>query len=237
MAHRGRLNVLASILRKSFEFIFEEFSESFIPDTVEGDGDVKYHLGYEAVLDTTSGRKVEVRLAANPSHLEAVDPVVAGQGPRPPAHPRRHRAPPRPAAAHPWRRRVRRPGHRGRGAQLFRSFPATAPAARVHIVINNQIGFTTSPAEARSSRYCTDIAKMIEAPIFHVNGDDPEAVCYVAGLALEFRQKFQRDVVIDMVCYRRHGHNESDEPAFTQPLLYRKIAAHPPPVRPFSAPS
>ena len=228
MAHRGRLNVLANILRKSFEFIFEEFSEGFIPDTVEGDGDVKYHLGYEAVLDTTSGKKVEVRLAANPSHLEAVDPVVQGKV----------RA----------RQRLRDDTERRRILPLLlhgdAAFPAQGIVAEVlnfsqlpgyftggtlHFVINNQIGFTTSPAEARSSRYCTDIAKMIEAPIFHVNGDNPEAVCYVAELALEFRQKFQRDVVIDMVCYRRHGHNESDEPAFTQPLLYRKIAAHPPP--------
>ena len=198
MAHRGRLNVLASILRKSFEFIFEEFSEGFIPDTVEGDGDVKYHLGYEAVLDTTSGKKVEVRLAANPSHLEAVDPVVQGKV----------RA----------RQRLRGDTARRRILPLLlhgdAAFPAQGIVAEVlnysqlpgystggtlHFVINNQIGFTTSPVEARSSRYCTDIAKMIEAPIFHVNGDDPEAVCYVAELALEFRQKFQRDVVIDMV--------------------------------------
>jgi len=226
MAHRGRLNVLASILRKSFEFIFEEFSESFIPDTVEGDGDVKYHLGYEAVLETTAGKKVEVRLAANPSHLEAVDPVVQGKT----------RA----------RQRLRGDTERQRILPLlvhgdaafpgqgivaevlnFSQLPGYRTGGTLHFVINNQIGFTTSPAEARSSRYCTDIAKMIEAPIFHVNGDDPEAVCYVAELALDFRQKFQRDVVIDMVCYRRHGHNESDEPAFTQPLLYRRIAAHP----------
>ncbi len=227
MAHRGRLNVLASILRKSFEFIFEEFAENYIPDTVAGDGDVKYHLGYEAVLDTTSGRKVEVRLAANPSHLEAVNPVVEGKA----------RA----------RQRIRGDTARRRILPLllhgdaafagqgivaevlnFSQLPGYRTGGTVHIVINNQIGFTTSPAEARSSHYCTDIAKMIEAPIFHVNGDDPEAVCYVASLALEFRQQFQRDVVIDMVCYRRHGHNESDEPAFTQPILYRTIAAHPP---------
>jgi len=226
MAHRGRLNVLASILRKSFEFIFEEFSESFIPDTVEGDGDVKYHLGYEAVLETTAGKKVEVRLAANPSHLEAVDPVVQGKT----------RA----------RQRLRGDTERQRILPLlvhgdaafpgqgivaevlnFSQLPGYRTGGTLHFVINNQIGFTTSPAEARSSRYCTDIAKMIEAPIFHVNGDDSEAVCYVAELALNFRQKFQRDVVIDMVCYRRHGHNESDEPAFTQPILYRRIAAHP----------
>ena len=187
MAHRGRLNVLASILRKSFEFIFEEFAESYIPDTVAGDGDVKYHLGYEAVLDTTSGRKIEVRLAANPSHLEAVDPVVEGKA----------RA----------RQRIRGDTERRRVLPLlihgdaafagqgivaevlnFSELPGYSTGGTLHIVINNQIGFTTSPAEARSSHYCTDIAKMIEAPIFHVNGDDPEAVCYVAELALEFRQ-------------------------------------------------
>ncbi|HTT56364.1 MAG TPA: 2-oxoglutarate dehydrogenase E1 component [Opitutaceae bacterium] len=228
MAHRGRLNVLASILRKSFEFIFEEFAESFIPDTVAGDGDVKYHLGYEAVLDTTSGDKVEVRLAANPSHLEAVDPVVEGKA----------RA----------RQRIRGDTERRRVLPLllhgdaafagqgivaevlnYSQLPGYHTGGTLHLVVNNQIGFTTSPAEARSSHYCTDIAKMIDAPIFHVNGDDPEAACYVAELALDFRQQFQRDVVIDLVCYRRHGHNESDEPAFTQPILYRTIAAHPPP--------
>ena len=226
MTHRGRLNVLANILQKSYEFIFEEFSEAFLPDTVEGDGDVKYHLGYEAVLDTSSGRKVEVRLAANPSHLEAVDPVVEGK----------------------VRARQRLRGDRERRRILpllihgdaafagqgivaevlnYSQLPGYQTGGTLHIVVNNQIGFTTLPAEARSSQYCTDIAKMIEAPIFHVNGDDPEAVCYVANLALDFRQKFQRDVVVDMVCYRRHGHNESDEPAFTQPLLYRTIATHP----------
>jgi 2-oxoglutarate dehydrogenase E1 component len=228
MAHRGRLDILAGILRKSFEFIFEEFSENHIPDTVDGDGDVKYHLGYEAVLDTTAGPKVEVRLAANPSHLEAVDPVVEGKV----------RA----------RQRLRGDTERRRVLPLlihgdaafagqgivaevlnYSQLPGYRTGGTVHFVINNQIGFTTNPSEARSSRHCTDIAKMIEAPIFHVNGDDPEAVCYVTELALDFRQQFQRDVVIDMVCYRRHGHNESDEPAFTQPILYRKIAVHPSP--------
>ena len=228
MAHRGRLNVLANLLQKSFQFIFEEFAENFVPDTVEGDGDVKYHLGYEAVLDTTSGRKVEVRLAANPSHLEAVNPVVEGKV----------RA----------RQRLRGDTERRRILPLllhgdaafagqgtvaevlnYSQLPGYRTGGTVHFVINNQIGFTTLPAEARSSLYCTDIAKMIEAPIFHVNGDDPEAVCHVAALALDFRQRFRRDVVVDMFCYRRHGHNESDEPAFTQPLLYRTIASHPPP--------
>ncbi|HRE80435.1 MAG TPA: 2-oxoglutarate dehydrogenase E1 component [Opitutaceae bacterium] len=226
MAHRGRLNVLTSILRKPFEVLFEQFSENYIPETVAGDGDVKYHLGYESVLDTTSGKKVEVRLAANPSHLEIVNPVVEGKA----------RA----------RQRIRGDTQRrqvmpllihgdaafaGQGVVAetlnFSQLPGYRTGGTLHFVINNQIGFTTLPSEARSTRYCTDVAKMIEAPIFHVNGDDPEAVCMVAQLALEFRVRFQRDVVIDMYCYRRLGHNESDEPAFTQPALYRTIGNHP----------
>ena len=226
MAHRGRLNVLTSILRKPFEILFEQFSENYIPETVAGDGDVKYHLGYESVLDTASGAKVEVRLAANPSHLEIVNPVVEGKA----------RA----------RQRIRGDAERRRVLPLlvhgdaafagqgvvaetlnFSQLPGYATGGTLHIVINNQIGFTTLPSDARSTHYCTDVAKMIEAPIFHVNGDDPEAVCMVSLLALEFRVKFRRDVVIDMVCFRRHGHNEADEPAFTQPVLYRKIASHP----------
>jgi len=226
MAHRGRLNVLTSILRKPFEVLFEQFSENYIPETVAGDGDVKYHLGYESVLDTASGKKVEVRLASNPSHLEIVNPVVEGKA----------RA----------RQRIRGDTERRRVMPLlvhgdaafagqgvvaetlnFSQLPGYRTGGTLHIVINNQIGFTTLPSDARSTRYCTDVAKMIEAPIFHVNGDDPEAVCMVARLALEFRVKFQRDVVIDMYCFRRHGHNEADEPAFTQPILYKTIAAHP----------
>jgi len=226
MAHRGRLNVLTSILRKPFEVLFEQFSENYIPESVGGDGDVKYHLGYEAVLDTTSGQKVEVRLAANPSHLEIVNPVVEGKA----------RARQRIRGDTDERRRVLPflihgdAAFAGQGIVAetlnFSQLPGYRTGGTVHLVINNQIGFTTQPADARSTRYCTDVAKMIEAPVFHVNGDDAEAVCMVAQLALEFRVRFKRDVVIDMVCYRRHGHNESDEPAFTQPTLYRKIAAH-----------
>jgi 2-oxoglutarate dehydrogenase E1 component len=226
MAHRGRLSVLTNILRKPFDVLFEQFSENYIPHTVGGDGDVKYHLGFEAVLSTSGGSKVEVRLAANPSHLEAVNPVVEGKA----------RA----------RQRIRGDAERKRVLPLlihgdaafagqgivpetlnFSQLPGYRTGGTLHFVINNQIGFTTLPSDARSTRYCTDVAKMIEAPIFHVNGDDPEAVCLVTLLALEFRLRFQRDVVIDMYCYRKHGHNESDEPAFTQPTLYRKIAAHP----------
>ncbi|MBL9214357.1 MAG: 2-oxoglutarate dehydrogenase E1 component [Opitutaceae bacterium] len=227
MAHRGRLNVLCSVMRKSFDQLFEQFSENYIPDTVAGDGDVKYHLGYESVLTTTSGKKVEVRLAANPSHLEIVNPVVEGKA--------RARQRIRGDAKE---RRVVMPllihgdaAVAGQGIVAetlqFSQLPGYRTGGTVHFVINNQVGFTTDPADGRSTRYCTDIAKMIEAPIFHVNGDDPEAVCMVAQLAVEFRVQFKRDVFIDMYCYRKHGHNETDEPSFTQPMLYRKIAAHP----------
>jgi 2-oxoglutarate dehydrogenase E1 component len=227
MAHRGRLNVLASVMRKSFDQLFEQFSENYIPDTVGGDGDVKYHLGYESVLTTTSGKKVEVRLAANPSHLEIVDPVVEGKV----------RARQRIRGDSEERRRVLALLIHGDAALAgqgivaetlnFSQLPGYRTGGTVHFVINNQIGFTTDPGDARSTRYCTDVAKMIEAPIFHVNGDDPEAVCMVSQLALDFRVRWKRDVFIDMYCFRRHGHNETDEPSFTQPLLYRTIAGHP----------
>ncbi|HUG12629.1 MAG TPA: 2-oxoglutarate dehydrogenase E1 component, partial [Opitutaceae bacterium] len=223
MAHRGRLTVLASVLRKEFDFIFEEFSENYVPDTVGGDGDVKYHLGYNAILDTASGRKIGFRLAPNPSHLEAVDPVVQGQV----------RARQRLIGDTERKRVVPLLVHgdaafAGQGVVAetlnFSQLKGYRTGGTVHLVVNNQIGFTTNPNEARSSRYCTDVAKMIEAPIFHVNSDNPELACMVAELALDYRQKFAADVVIDMVCYRRHGHNEADEPAFTQPLLYQKIS-------------
>jgi 2-oxoglutarate dehydrogenase E1 component len=227
MAHRGRLNVLCSVMRKSFDQLFEQFSENYIPDTVGGDGDVKYHLGYESVLKTTSGKNVEVRLAANPSHLEIVDPVVEGKT----------RARQRIRGDSEERRRVLALLIHGDAALAgqgvvaetlnFSQLPGYKTGGTVHFVINNQIGFTTDPGDARSTRYCTDVAKMIEAPIFHVNGDDPEAVCMVAQLALDFRVRWKRDVFVDMYCFRRHGHNETDEPSFTQPMLYRTIAAHP----------
>ena len=227
MAHRGRLNVLCSVMRKSFDQLFEQFSENYIPDSVAGDGDVKYHLGYESVLTTTGGEKVEVRLAANPSHLEIVGPVVEGKA----------RARLRIRDDLQERRKVMpliihgdaAVAGQGIVAEMlnFSQLPGYRTGGTVHFVINNQIGFTTDPSDARSTRYCTDVAKMIEAPIFHVNGDDPEAVCLVSQLALEFRVQWKRDVFIDMYCFRRRGHNETDEPSFTQPLLYRKIAEHP----------
>jgi 2-oxoglutarate dehydrogenase E1 component len=227
MAHRGRLNILTSVMRKNFNVLFEQFSENYIPEAVGGDGDVKYHLGYEAVLDTASGKKVEVRLAANPSHLEIVNPVVEGKA----------RARQRVRGDIETRKRVLPllihgdAAFAGQGIVAetlnMSQLPGYTTGGTLHIVVNNQIGFTTEPRDSRSTRYCTDVAKMIEAPIFHVNGDDPESVCMVAQLGLEFREQFGRDVVIDMYCYRKHGHNETDEPAFTQPLLYQKIAAHP----------
>ncbi len=227
MAHRGRLNVLCSVMRKSFDQLFEQFSENYIPDTVGGDGDVKYHLGYESILTTTSGKKVEVRLAANPSHLEIVNPVVEGKA----------RARQRIRGDTVERRRVMALLIHGDAAVAgqgvvaetlnFSQLPGYRTGGTVHFVVNNQIGFTTDPRDARSTRYCTDVAKMIEAPIFHVNGDDPEAVCMVSQLAVDFRNRWKRDVFVDMYCFRRHGHNEADEPSFTQPLLYRTIAAHP----------
>lgn len=226
MAHRGRLNVLANFVGKSYDFIFREFSENYIPDTIHGDGDVKYHLGYQSVAKTTSGAEVEIRLAPNPSHLEAVDPVVTGNA----------RA----------RQRIRGDMERKRVLPLLihgdAAFAGQGIVAEtlnlsrlkgyrvggtIHIIINNQIGFTTDPRDARSTRYCTDIAKMIEVPIFHVNGDNPLAMAMVCQIALDYRQEFGEDVVIDMYCYRKHGHNESDEPGFTQPDLYKRIAKHP----------
>jgi 2-oxoglutarate dehydrogenase E1 component len=214
-------------MRKSFDQLFEQFAENYIPDTVAGDGDVKYHLGYESVLTTRSGKKVEVRLAANPSHLEIVDPVVEGKA----------RARQRIRGDTEGRRRVLALLIHGDAALAgqgivaetlnFSQLPGYRTGGTVHLVINNQIGFTTDPRDARSTRYCTDVAKMIEAPIFHVNGDDPEAVCMASQLALDFRVRWKRDVFVDMYCFRRHGHNETDEPSFTQPMLYRRIAAHP----------
>ena len=227
MAHRGRLNVLANFLRKSLKVIFTEFTENYIPELVGGDGDVKYHLGYRTVRKLGSGAEVEIRLAANPSHLEAVDPVVEGKA----------RARQRIRGDTEHRRKVLPLLIHGDAAFAGQGIVAETlnmsqlrgygTGGTVHAVVNNQIGFTTVPEDARSSMYATDVAKMIEAPIFHVNGDDPLAVKLVTDMALDFRQEFRRDVVIDMYCYRRYGHNEGDEPAFTQPDLYAKIDKRP----------
>ncbi len=227
MAHRGRLNVLANFLQKSLKLIFTEFSTNYIPELVAGDGDVKYHLGYRTIRKLASGAQIEIRLAANPSHLEAVDPVVEGIA----------RARQRKRGDTEQRRKVLPLLVHGDAAFAGQGIVAEtlnmsqlhgySTGGTVHIVVNNQIGFTTLPEDARSSMYATDIAKMIEVPIFHVNGDDPIAVRFVTETALDFRQEFGRDVVIDMYCYRRYGHNEGDEPLFTQPDLYAKIARRP----------
>jgi 2-oxoglutarate dehydrogenase E1 component len=228
MAHRGRLNVLANFLKKSLQVIFTEFSTNYIPDLVAGDGDVKYHLGYRTIRKLENGVEVEIRLAANPSHLEAVNPVVEGTA----------RARQRMRSDTETRRKVLPLLIHGDAAFAGQGMVAETlnmsqlhgygTGGTVHVVVNNQIGFTTLPEDARSSMYATDIAKMIEAPIFHVNGDDPVAVDFVTELALDFRQEFRRDAVIDMYCYRRYGHNEGDEPSFTQPDLYAKIQKRPP---------
>src|SRR5438270_788631 len=227
MAHRGRLNILASFRKKSLRVIFTEFNENYVPESVSGDGDVKYHLGYRTVRQLASGAQVEIRLSANPSHLEAVDPIVEGTT----------RARQRIRGDTEHRRKVLPLLLHGDAAFAGQGIVAETlnmsqlhgygTGGTVHIVVNNQIGFTTLPEDARSSMYATDIAKMIEVPIFHVNGDDPLACLQVSQLALDFRQEFGRDVVIDMYCYRRFGHNEGDEPAFTQPDLYAKIDKHP----------
>jgi 2-oxoglutarate dehydrogenase E1 component len=225
MAHRGRLNVLANIMQKTYEQIFTEFEGNAPQDSTMGSGDVKYHLGFRSDVTTLNGKKINLQLTPNPSHLEAVDPIVQGFA-------------------------------RAKADALYKSdFDKILPilihgdasvagqgivyevlqmsdlrgyytGGTIHFVINNQIGFTTNFDDARSADYCTSIASMVQAPVFHVNGDDPEAVVKVAELALRFRQKFNRDVFIDMVCYRRHGHNEGDDPKFTQPDLYALIDKH-----------
>ena len=228
MAHRGRLNVLSNVMAKPHRAIFNEFKGgSYKPDDVEGSGDVKYHLG--ASSDRSfDGNNVHLSLTANPSHLEIVDPVVLGKV----------RAKQDQHGCKPGERTSVMPllihgdaAFAGQGvvAECFglSGLKGHRTGGSIHFIINNQIGFTTSPRHSRSSPYCSDVAKMVEAPIFHVNGDNPEAVVHVAKIAIEFRQKFQKPVVIDMFCYRRFGHNESDEPAFTQPLMYRAIKAHP----------
>ena len=228
MAHRGRLNVLAHVLAKPHRAIFHEFKGgSSSPDVVEGSGDVKYHLGASSDREFDNN-VVHLSLTANPSHLEIVNPVVLGKT----------RAKQDQLGATPEDRTCAMPllisgdaSFAGQGvvAECFglSGLRGHRTGGSVHFIVNNQIGFTTYPRYSRSSPYPSDVAKMIEAPIFHANGDDPEAVVFAAKIATEFRQKFQKPVVIDMFCYRRHGHNEGDEPMFTQPLMYRKIQSHP----------
>ncbi len=225
MSHRGRLNVLANVLQKSYKRIFNEFAGEFASSSEDSTGDVKYHLG--ASSDRTfDGNSVHVSLTDNPSHLEAVNPVVLGQTrAKQYFHNDKERKKVIPLLIHGDA------AFAGQGvvAECFAmsGLKGHNTGGTIHIIVNNQIGFTTSPRFARSSPYPSDLGKIVEAPILHCNGDDPEAVVHCAKIAIEFRQKFNKDVVIDMICYRRFGHNEGDEPSFTQPLMYKKIRSHP----------
>ena len=229
MSHRGRMNVLANFVRKSLTTVLHEFTPNYEPDLVAGDGDVKYHLGYESVRELPDG-KVRVSLAANPSHLEAVNSIVEGKA--------RARQRVLCEGGGEIDRRQVLPillhgdaafAGQGSVAEVLNlsQLPGYRTGGTIHIIINNQIGFTTVPADARSSAYATDVAKMIEAPIMHINGEEPMELYWASLFALEFRQKFARDIVIDMYCYRRQGHNEADQAAFTQPVIARKIAERP----------
>ncbi|QES43796.1 multifunctional oxoglutarate decarboxylase/oxoglutarate dehydrogenase thiamine pyrophosphate-binding subunit/dihydrolipoyllysine-residue succinyltransferase subunit [Streptomyces venezuelae] len=223
MAHRGRLNVLANIVGKSYAQIFREFEGNMDPKSMHGSGDVKYHLGAEGTFTGLDGEQIKVSLAANPSHLETVDPVIEGivRAKQDIINKGGTDFTVLPVALHGDA------AFAGQGVVAetlnMSQLRGYRTGGTVHIVINNQVGFTAAPESSRSSMYATDVARMIEAPIFHVNGDDPEAVVRVARLAFEFRQAFNKDVVIDLICYRRRGHNESDNPAFTQPLMYDLI--------------
>ena len=225
MAHRGRLNVLANTLGKSYEQIFREFEGDIDPNSREGSGDVKYHLGADGAHQTPSGELLKLTLASNPSHLEAVDPIVEGMvRAKQKLLNDRNRALVLPVLLHGDAACA------GQGVVAetlnLSQLQGYRTGGTIHIVINNQIGFTTGPEQARSSVYATDVAKMVQAPIFHVNGDDPEACIRAVKLAYDFRQQFHKDVVIDLVCYRRHGHNEGDEPSLTQPRMYKLIKEH-----------
>ena len=228
MAHRGRLNVLANVMGKTYENIFNEFEGAYTPDLTMGDGDVKYHMGFASQIETPGGKQVQLKLAPNPSHLEAVNPVVEGYA-RAKADVLYHSDYDKvlPILIH-GDAAVAGQGIVYEVTQMA-NLGGYYTGGTIHFVINNQVGFTTDFEDARSSIYCTDVAKIVDAPVLHVNGDDPEAVVFCAKLAADFRQRFNRDIFIDMVCYRRHGHNESDEPKFTQPTLYNVISKHPNP--------
>ena len=228
MAHRGRLNVLANIMGKTYEQIFSEFEGSSIPDLSFGDGDVKYHLGFSSQVPMPNGRTMHLKLSPNPSHLEAINPIVEGFT--------------RAKANHLYESDYDRvlpilihgdSAIAGQGIVYetvqMSQLEGYYTGGTIHFVINNQIGFTTDFDDARSSTYCTGVASLVQAPVFHVNGDDPEAVVFACELAAEYRQRFNNDVFIDMVCYRRHGHNEGDDPKFTQPEMYDIIKKHPNP--------
>ena len=233
-AHRGRLNLLANIVGKSYGEIFSEFEGNLDPESVQGSGDVKYHKGARGMLVGLSGVPMPVTMASNPSHLEAVNPVVEGM-----ARAKQDQlAPPTDGTPEAFRTRTDDfpvlailvhgdAAFAGQGIVAetlnLSELSGYRTGGSVHVVINNQVGFTTSPSAARSSYYSTDVAKMVQAPIFHVNGDDPEACVRAARLAFAFRERFHKDVVIDLICYRRHGHNEGDDPSYTQPMMYRTI--------------
>ena len=230
MSHRGRLNVLANFVRKSLTTLLYEFTPTYEPETVAGDGDVKYHLGYESIRDLSDG-KVRISLAANPSHLEAVNSIVEGKARA------RQRVLNDVSGGEIDRKQVLPillhgdAAFAGQGSVAevlnLSQLKGYRTGGTIHLIINNQIGFTTAPADARSSAYATDVAKMIEAPILHVNGEEPMELYWASLFALEFRQKFGRDIVLDMYCYRRQGHNEADQAAFTQPIIAKKIADRP----------
>ncbi len=228
MAHRGRLNVLANIMGKTYEQIFNEFEGTAVPDLSFGDGDVKYHLGFSSQVPTTSGKVIDLKLAPNPSHLESVDPVVEGFA----------RAKADILYESDYDRILPILIHgdaavAGQGVVYetvqMSKLNGYYTGGTIHIVINNQVGFTTDFDDARSSTYSTAAAQLVDAPVFHVNGDDAEAVLFAAEMAVDFRQHFNSDVFIDIVCYRRHGHNEGDDPKFTQPEMYEIISKHPDP--------
>ncbi|MGA2721021.1 MAG: multifunctional oxoglutarate decarboxylase/oxoglutarate dehydrogenase thiamine pyrophosphate-binding subunit/dihydrolipoyllysine-residue succinyltransferase subunit [Bryobacteraceae bacterium] len=226
MAHRGRLNILANVVGKDVRQIFSEFEGEIDPASTQGSGDVKYHLGASGIRRMESGREIVISVSPNPSHLEAVDPVVEGI-----VRPKQDRL------GDTRRERVIPVLVHGDAAFAGQGVVAEtlnlsqldgySTGGTVHLIIDNQIGFTTLPDESRSTPYSTDVARGVQAPIFHVNGDDPEAAIRVAEIAFDYRQQFKKDVVIDMICYRRHGHNEADDPSYTQPILYRKIKEHP----------
>ena len=227
MAHRGRLNVLANIVGKSFNQIFKEFEGYIAPGSFQGSGDVKYHLGAKGKYVAPSGADISVELAANPSHLETVNPLVMGIV-------RAQQDQIEPPLSYPSLAVLIHGDAAFAGQGIVAECLAMMDISgyriggTVHLIINNQIGFTTSPEYSRSSPYSSDVAKTVQAPIFHVNGDDPEACLRVARLAVEYRQRFHKDVVIDLICYRRHGHNEADDPSYTQPQMYKTIAQHRP---------
>ena len=226
MSHRGRLNVLTNIIGKSYDSIFSEFEDIKDKNSIQGSGDVKYHLGARGKYPTASGKDVTISLASNPSHLEWVDPVVEGivRAKQTRSGDNKSHQKVMPVLIHGDA------AFAGQGVVAetlnLSQLSGYRTGGTIHIIVNNQIGFTTTPEDSRSTTYATDVAKMIQAPIFHVNGDDPEAALWVTQIALEYKLIFKKDVVIDLFGYRRHGHNEGDEPGFTQPLLYEKIKTH-----------